>query len=61
MANKCSFCGNPLPFGSGKLFVKNDGRQLFFCSSKCDTNFQMGREGKKMRWTATAHQLKKKK
>lgn len=48
-----------MPFGAGKLLVKNDGRQVFFCSSTCDNNFHMGREGKSTRWTETAHALKK--
>ncbi|MBM3304103.1 MAG: 50S ribosomal protein L24e [Candidatus Aenigmarchaeota archaeon] len=48
---KCSFCGNAIPAGTGLMFVRNDGRILTFCSSKCDRNMEMGREGKKKKWT----------
>ena len=48
---KCSFCGNPIPQGQGIMFVRNDGRILYFCSSKCDRNTEMGRAGKNKKWT----------
>ena len=48
---KCSFCGNAIPQGQGLMFVRNDGRILLFCSSKCDRNAEMGREGKRKKWT----------
>ena len=50
-AIKCSFCGDAIPQGQGTMFVRNDGRILHFCSSKCDRNFEMGREGKRKKWT----------
>lgn len=50
---KCSFCGNKMPSGKGKLFVKLDGKILHFDSSKCEKNFKMKREGVKTRWTQT--------
>jgi large subunit ribosomal protein L24e len=49
---KCTFCGNPLPEGRGKMHVKNDGRILYFCASKCQKNHALKREGVKTRWTA---------
>ncbi len=48
---KCSFCGNAIPVGTGIMFVKNDGKIQYFCSSKCERNTQMGREGKRKKWT----------
>ena len=48
---KCSFCGNVIPQGKGTMFVKNDGRILYFCSSKCDRNMEMGRVPKRKKWT----------
>jgi large subunit ribosomal protein L24e len=51
MAHKCSFCGEAIPAGQGLMFVRNDGRILYFCSSKCDRNTEMGREGKRKKWT----------
>ncbi|MBI4440610.1 50S ribosomal protein L24e [Candidatus Woesearchaeota archaeon] len=34
----CSFCGREIERGTGKMFVKNDGKILYFCSHKCQTN-----------------------
>jgi large subunit ribosomal protein L24e len=50
---KCSFCGGNTPQGRGKMFVKNDGRILYFCNSKCQKNFRLGRVGKNVKWTHT--------
>ncbi len=55
---KCSFCGDAIPKGRGKMLVKNDGRILHFCNSKCDKNFHLGRQGKKTRWTAVFRKTK---
>jgi large subunit ribosomal protein L24e len=51
---KCTFCGNNTPEGRGKMFVKNDGKILYFCNSKCQKNFRLGRTGKAFKWTKTA-------
>ena len=58
---KCSFCGDNIPKGRGKMFVKNDGRLFYFCNSKCQKNFKLGRDGKKKEWTKTSEQYTKKK
>jgi large subunit ribosomal protein L24e len=50
MAN-CSFCGKKIKEGTGKMFVKADGTIIMWCSSKCEKNFMMGREAKKLKWT----------
>jgi large subunit ribosomal protein L24e len=34
----CSFCGNEIEPGTGKLFVKKDGTVFNFCKSKCQIN-----------------------
>jgi large subunit ribosomal protein L24e len=47
---KCSFCNKTIQRGTGKMFVKNTGEILYFCSSKCEKNYQMGRESKKLKW-----------
>ncbi|MCD6590758.1 MAG: 50S ribosomal protein L24e [Candidatus Aenigmarchaeota archaeon] len=47
---KCSMCKNEMPKGKGKMFVKNDGKILYFCSSKCQRNWFMGRAKKGLRW-----------
>jgi large subunit ribosomal protein L24e len=48
---KCSFCGKTIKTGTGKMFVKNTGEIYYFDSSKCEKNFLMGREPKKLKWT----------
>ncbi len=48
---KCTFCGSDIQEGRGKTFVKNDGRIFRFCSSKCQNNWKLGRDGKSVRWT----------
>jgi len=55
---KCSFCGGKVPEGKGKMFVKNDGKVHYFCNSKCQKSWRMGRPGKKTRWTETFRKLK---
>jgi large subunit ribosomal protein L24e len=34
----CSFCGNEIEPGTGKMFVRNDGKVLNFCKNKCHKN-----------------------
>ena len=48
---KCSFCSNTLAMGTGKMYVRNDNRVFYFCSSKCQNNFKLGRQAKKFKWT----------
>ncbi len=50
---KCTLCRENIPKGSGKMFVRNDGRVFYFCSSKCQKNFRMGRSDKKLKWVGT--------
>lgn len=57
---KCIFCGDTVPEGKGKMVVKNSGQMIRFCSSKCQKNFELGRDGKKTKWTETYAELKKK-
>ncbi|MDT7895447.1 MAG: 50S ribosomal protein L24e [Desulfurococcales archaeon] len=51
--HRCSFCGSQIPPGTGIMFVRNDGSILRFCSSKCFKYFKMGRDPKKLPWTAS--------
>ena len=44
--------------GTGKMFVRNDGRIFYFCSSKCQKNWKMGRGDKKLKWTLSAAEKK---
>ena len=58
---KCSFCGETIPKGRGKMFVKFDGKIFYFCNSKCEKNWNLGRQGKKVRWTKIFREMKVKK
>ena len=57
---RCSFCGQEIPSGRGKMFVRNDAKIFYFCNSKCEKNWKLGRQGKKTRWTAVFRKEKKK-
>ena len=47
---KCAFCGQKLLKGRGIMFVRKDGTVLYFCSSKCEKSYMMGRNPRKVRW-----------
>ncbi len=47
---KCSFCKDNIEQGTGKMFVKGDGSVFYFCSSKCEKNFNLGRNPRKVLW-----------
>ncbi|MBE6489029.1 MAG: 50S ribosomal protein L24e [Methanosphaera stadtmanae] len=46
----CSFCGEEIPEGTGKMYVRRDGSIYFFCSSKCEKNNKLGRIPRKVKW-----------
>ncbi|HIE31207.1 MAG TPA: TRASH domain-containing protein [Methanosarcinales archaeon] len=46
----CSFCGNVIEPGTGKMFVKKDGTVYYFCKSKCQNNFRLKRVPRKTEW-----------
>jgi large subunit ribosomal protein L24e len=48
----CSFCGEAIEPGTGKMFVKKDGSIFYFCSSKCQNNYRLGRVPRRVTWTA---------
>lgn len=48
----CSFCGKVIPKGTGKMFVKKDGKILYFGSSKCEKNLlKLNRKPRNFKWT----------
>ncbi len=51
VARKCSFCGGRIEPGTGLMLVRRDGTIVFFCSSKCEHNFGLGRKPYEIRWT----------
>jgi large subunit ribosomal protein L24e len=55
----CSFCGNDVEPGTGKMFIRRDGTVHFFCSSKCERNLlNLGRVPRWTRWTKTFRRAK---
>ena len=52
MERKCSFCGEGIKPGAGKMNVLASGATQLFCSSKCEKNSKLGRSARKVKWTA---------
>ena len=51
---KCSFCGKPMSDYEGTMFVTNDGKAHFYCSSKCEKNInKLKRVPRKVKWVQT--------
>ena len=56
---RCTFCGEEIKSGVGKIFVKNDGKILHFCSNKCEKNMlKLKRKPLKIKWTRNFHEAK---
>lgn len=52
----CTFCSKDIHFGTGKMYVKKDGKVFYFCSMKCEKNMiKLRRKPRKTRWTGEAH------
>ena len=48
---KCSFCGKEMKPGTGIIYVTNDGKLHYFCSSKCFKNaLKLKRIPRKVEW-----------
>ena len=56
---KCSFCNKTIKSGTGKMFVKKDGSIYYWCSKKCEKNFHLGRDPKKLKWVRSKKKSKK--
>lgn len=57
----CSFCQKPMAFGTGKLYVKKDGKIFYFCSNKCEKNLlELKRKPAKLKWASSVARAKKK-
>ena len=55
----CSFCGEPIEPGTGKMYIKKDGTVFYFCSNKCKKNrIDIGRVPRRTRWTVRYAELK---
>jgi large subunit ribosomal protein L24e len=55
----CSFCGEAIEPGTGKMFIRKDGTVFNFCSNKCKkNNIGLGRVSRRTRWTTRYVELK---
>ncbi|MFP4111995.1 MAG: 50S ribosomal protein L24e [Candidatus Woesearchaeota archaeon] len=55
----CSFCGKGIPRGTGKMYIKKDGKVFRYCSSKCEKNqLSLGRKARRVNWTEESRSLK---
>ncbi len=56
---RCAFCGKEIPKGKGIMYVKADGKVLYFCSSKCKKNaLKLKRLGRHWKWTQSYVEFK---
>lgn len=57
---KCTFCGNVIEQGTGKIFIQKEGKVLNFCSSKCEKHqLKLGRKFLETRWSKRFKKEKK--
>ena len=55
-----NICGESITEGTGKMFVKKDGKVFWFCSNKCEKNMLvLKRKPRKIKWTKEFHDIKK--
>lgn len=55
----CTFCGDAIEVGTGKMYIKRDGTVFHFCSAKCQRNqVDLGRVNRHVKWTAAAANAK---
>ena len=55
----CTFCSKNIELGRGVTYVRNTGRIMHFCSSKCQKNMlKLKRKPRNVKWT-TAYEKKK--
>ena len=58
---KCSFSGKDIPPGTGTIYVKKDGKILYFANSKCMKNFlKLKRKPRNVKWTLSGREKKAK-
>ena len=56
---KCTVCKKNIEKGTGKMYVKNDGKMFHFCGSKCQKNLKLGRDPRKLKWATSEKKVKK--
>jgi len=49
---ECSFCGQEISPGTGKIYVTKQGKLFHFCSNKCEKNLlKLKRKPRTVKWT----------
>jgi large subunit ribosomal protein L24e len=48
---ECDYCGSDIEPGTGTMFVRTDGETIHYCSTKCESNANLGREARDQEWT----------
>ncbi len=57
-SRRCSFCGNKIEPGTGKMYVKVTGSIKYFCKNKCKKNMiDLKRLPRETRWTKQYRKL----
>ena len=57
---RCSFCSEELAPATGTMFVKKDGKILYFCSMKCEKNLlKLKRNPRSTKWSGAFERVKK--
>ncbi len=54
----CSFCGEQIEPGTGKMYVRRDGTIFYFCSTKCQNNYSLRRVPRRVEWTAAGRKAR---
>ena len=56
----CEFTKKTIPPGTGKMFVRKDGKVLYFIDGKAEKNFlKLKRKSRTTKWTEEYQNLKK--
>ena len=56
---ECSFSGEEIKKGTGKMFVRDNGQVLWFKNTKCEKNYlKLKRDNRKFKWTKAAQELR---
>ncbi|MFH1971967.1 MAG: 50S ribosomal protein L24e [archaeon] len=58
---KCSYCKTDIKPGTGFLYVKKDGKTLWFCARKCEkNNLKLKRKPQNVKWLTKKKKVVKK-
>ncbi len=56
---RCAFTGEEIPPGTGKMFIRKDGKVLYFKNRRAEKNYLvLKRNPRRVRYTAAARQSK---